>query len=74
MKKNINTEKGMTLEEAKRLGFEPFAENESVPASPPLDYDGTIADWYLQLEMRGLEIDSYISQDEWWEILEACEE
>lgn len=47
--------------------------NQFIPAAPPLDYKGTMADWYIELEKRGLEIDNYISQDEWHKILDNCE-
>lgn len=56
-------------------------ENELIPAIPPDDYEGTIADWMVALISRGIWDDSdgswygdvMISQDTWWEILEECE-
>lgn len=46
---------------------------EQVPAWPPDDYKGTMADWLVALETRGIEWGDYISQEIWWEILEECE-
>lgn len=58
-----------------------ISENELIPAIPPEDYSGTIADWMVALVSRGLWDDSdgslygdvEISQETWWEILEECE-
>jgi len=54
----------------------------TIPAIPPDDYSGTIADWTVALVERGLwdEVnpewygDIIISTDDWWEILEQCEQ
>lgn len=53
-----------------------------VPAVPPDDYKGTIADWIIKLKERGYlppaaDIGDHVSieipEEEWEEILEACE-
>lgn len=54
---------------------------ETLPAIPPEDYKGTIADWIMALVERGLFNDGdgswygdvEIPADTWWEILEQCE-
>ena len=53
--------------------------DKKIPAIPPEDYIGSIAQWCMELVTRGLwnqegwygdvQIDSEI----WWEILETCE-
>ena len=49
------------------------------PAIPPSDYTGSQAEWMIQLQQRGLwdgdgwHGDVWISDDDWWEILEDCE-
>lgn len=51
------------------------------PCIPPEDYHGSIADWQLELIQRGhwdgdpenWYGDVWVSSDEWWGILEACE-
>ena len=53
---------------------------DKIPAIPPNDYRGTIADWTIGLIARGLMKegewygDVEISQDKWWDLLEECEE
>lgn len=50
-----------------------------IPAIPPEDYKGSIADWMVQLQQRGLWNgegwygDIMIKPEIWWEILEECE-
>jgi len=52
-----------------------------MPAIPPNDYHGSVADWHVALIKRGLwdgknpiwHGDVEITTDEWWEILEECE-
>ena len=52
---------------------------ETIPAIPPVDYKGSIAEWMSELQSRGLWDgedwygDIEIPADEWWEILEQCE-
>lgn len=56
-------------------------ESNQLPAIPPWDYKGSIADWHVELISRGLWDgdadtwigDIWIDQSVWWEILEACE-
>ena len=55
-------------------------ENELIPAIPPEDYKGTIADWCVALISRGYDCDGgkfygdiYLTQKEWGEIVEECE-
>jgi hypothetical protein len=56
-------------------------QEEMVPAIPPDDYKGSLADWMRELVERGLWNDSdgswhgdvKIPSDVWWEILEKCE-
>ena len=50
-----------------------------IPAIPPEDYNGSIADWMIALQDRGRWDgdgwygDIEIPSDEWWSILEQCE-
>lgn len=50
-----------------------------IPAIPPQDYRGSVADWMVTLAERGLwdgngwHGDVYIKDTDWWEILEECE-
>lgn len=52
-----------------------------IPAIPPEDYKGTIADWMISLEEEGLWDgtnpewygDVLIDASDWWKILEECE-
>jgi hypothetical protein len=50
-----------------------------LPAHPPEDYTGSIADWMVELQMRGLWDgqgwygDIEISEKEYIDILEKCE-
>ena len=48
-----------------------------LPAIPPTDYTGTIADWICSLNARGYDGENYtdikLSEDEYDEILEECE-
>ena len=50
-----------------------------VPAHPPEDYRGSVADWASALQARGLWNgkgwygDVEIPVEDWWEILEECE-
>lgn len=52
---------------------------ELVPAIPPEDYKGSIAEWMTELQIRGhwdgegWHGDVEITTDEWFEILEKCE-
>lgn len=52
----------------------------TLPAIPPEDYKGSIADWMIALQSRGLwngqgwHGDVEISAEDWREILEECEE
>lgn len=54
-------------------------EQDKMPAFPPEDYKGSIADWMVCLTTRGLWNgkgwygDVIIPTDTWWEILEECE-
>lgn len=51
------------------------------PCIPPEDYHGSVADWCVELQTRGIWDgdpdnwygDIWIDSDQWWEILEACE-
>lgn len=59
--------------------METLDQNEDIPAVPPMDYEGSQADWMVALQSRGLwdgegwHGDIYIDQATWWEILEECE-
>lgn len=50
-----------------------------IPAIPPDDYTGSQSDWMVKLQERGLWNgdgwygDVMISSEDWWEILEECE-
>lgn len=50
-----------------------------VPAIPPEDYEGTVADWMVALQERGLWDgegwygDVEITEDQYVDILEECE-
>lgn len=52
-----------------------------LPAIPPDDYKGTVADWMVQLQMRGLWDgnpdnwygDIMLDEEEYDDILETCE-
>jgi hypothetical protein len=52
-----------------------------IPAIPPEDYKGTIANWMISLEEEGLWDgtnpewygDVLIDESDWWKILEECE-
>jgi len=50
-----------------------------LPATPPKDYEGTVADWMTALITRGLIKDGepfdnvWLTEDEYVEILEECE-
>ena len=52
---------------------------EKMPAIPPSDYKGSQADWMVGLQERGLWDgegwygDVYITEEQWWELLESCE-
>lgn len=53
---------------------------EKIPAIPPEDYNGSLGDWMIALIERGLwnEDDGWygdvmISSEDWWSILEECE-
>jgi hypothetical protein len=58
-----------------------YKENDLMPAIPPEDYKGSVADWMVTLVERGLWDDSdgswygdvEIPCSVWWEILEQCE-
>lgn len=51
------------------------------PCIPPQDYKGSVAQWMLELQERGIWDgdpdnwygDIWIDSDTYWEILEACE-
>ena len=53
-----------------------------IPAVPPDDYKGSQAAWMIELQERGLWDgenpdwygDVMIKQEDWWEILEKCED
>jgi hypothetical protein len=51
-----------------------------VPAIPPEDYKGSVGRWMIELQNRGLwngkgfHGDIMISEDDWWSILEECED
>ena len=53
---------------------------EYLPAIPPEDYKGSQAAWMVALQERGLWDgegwygDVEISETDWWEILEQCED
>lgn len=53
--------------------------DELVPAIPPEDYEGSMAQWMIELQNRGLwngegwHGDIWIPASEWWDILETCE-
>lgn len=53
---------------------------DEIPAIPPNDYTGTQADWMTGLQSRGLwdgqgwHGDVLLSSDEYWELLEECEQ
>ena len=55
--------------------------HEMLPAIPPEDYSGSVADWMIALQSRGLwngqspewHGDVVIPATTWWEILEECE-
>jgi len=53
-------------------------EVKKLPAIPPNDYIGTMADWIIALNERGYNGNEYcdilISEEEYSEILEQCEE
>jgi hypothetical protein len=48
-------------------------------ACPPEDYKGTVADWMVELQNRGIWDgqgwygDVLISEEDYWDILEKCE-
>lgn len=52
----------------------------TIPAIPPEDYSGSQSDWMIKLQERGLwdgegwHGDVEIPADQWWEILEECED
>ena len=54
--------------------------SETIPAIPPEDYAGSVADWMVKLQERGLWDgtgwygDVELPAATWWEILEECEE
>lgn len=59
------------------LGYNP---DELYPAYPPEDYKGSQATWMVGLQERGLwdgegwHGDVMIRADDWWSLLEECEE
>ena len=50
-----------------------------IQAIPPADYSGSVAQWMIELQTRGLwdgdgwHGDVWITKEEYWEILEECE-
>ena len=54
-------------------------QTKQVPAVPPRDYRGTIADWMTELQIRGVwngegnYTEIMISAEEWKDILKTCE-
>ena len=50
-----------------------------VPAYPPSDYHGSIADWCIAMGSRGHPsdygelCDAEVPNETWWEVLEECE-
>ena len=63
----------------KQNELQEMIDNDCVPAVPPQDYRGSMADWQVELMSRGLWNgegfygDVILSTDEWWDILESCE-
>lgn len=55
--------------------------NKMLPAIPPEDYKGSVGRWMIELQERGLwdgenpdwHGDVMITNEQWWNILEACE-
>lgn len=49
------------------------------PCIPPEDYEGSVADWMVELQVHGIwdgedwHGDIWIDSEEWWDILETCE-
>lgn len=56
-----------------------MSKKKKIPAIPPEDYKGGVGRWMIELQERGLwngegwHGDVMIEADQWWEILETCE-
>jgi hypothetical protein len=52
-----------------------------IPAIPPEDYKGSVADWMIKLQEKGYWDgenpdwygDVMLTDEEWWKLLEECE-
>lgn len=55
------------------------SKGEYIPAIPPADYKGSVAQWMVALQERGLWDgegwygNEMIEEEDWWQIVDECE-